>query len=955
MAKISDECIIGLDTMKMFKMVLDVGKGMVGVNGKVLPGCFKYVGGAEVPLYPVETVRRVEDRDKTAFVTKYGQFVFNRMPFGLSNAPGTFCRALGLVLRGLSWESVVSFLDDIVILGRGFEDHMKNMEQVLSRFRDFKLKLKPSKCELLKRDIIFLGHKVSKEGVSPNPGKVKEVKEWPTPKNKTELESFLGLINFYREHLDRFADTAACLYRLTGAKVKFDWGEEEEDSFQKLKEAITEAPLLVYPREGGGFVLDTDASDKAIGAVLSQVQDGKERVVAYGSFVLSTAQRNYCVTRRELLAIVVFTKHFRHYLLGNKFKVRTDHNSLIWLMRFKNIEGQLARWIEELQNYEMELLYRAGRDHGNADGMSRLPDMVELCRGYKAGVKIEELPCGGCRFCVRMQDKWGKFEEEVDDVVPLAVREVGLEPGGWVENYTKEEIRKVQLEDEIVGKVLRWLELGGEPQREELLLSDPAVKYFWRFKENLAIRGGVLKYKWMSGIDRWLLVVPEILKGTVLECCHSKGMAGHMGIEKTKSRILERAIWYNLRNSCEEHVKGCAVCNRQKKGCRVARGEQQLFHAGYALERVHIDIMGPLMETQKGNKYILVIVDQFTKWVEAFPLKNQLAETVAGVVVREFVARFGCPLEIHTDHGRNFESELFKEMCELLEIGKTRTTSYRPSANGQVERYNRSIAQIIRCCIGDRQERWDDFVGIAVGAIRATVNRSTGFTPNRMMLGREVMMPLDLMLGSDGEEARRGGTFGADFKDGWVEAHRKAREILEGVQRRQKKYYDLRKRTTIYEVGDVVLRKNNAGVLGSSKKLNPVWKGIWVVNKIMSAVLLEIKNNKKVCVVHHDTIKKCGDSDLPRWVERLRGQIKEREGAKEVSREDKNVGSGEGECELSSVAGEEIVEESAGGDAESTSDTLAYEGGIGKKYVKRQKRKRKVPKWLDQYVWDSEE
>ena len=152
----------------------------------------------------------------------------------------------------------------------------------------------------------------------------------------------------------------------------------------------------------------------------------------------------------------------------------------------------------------------------------------------------------------------------------------------------------------------------------------------------------------------------EILKGTVLEICDSKGMAGHIEIEKTKSIISDRVIWYNLRNSCEEHVKGCAVCNRQKKGCRVARVEQHLFHAGYALERVHIDIMKPLMETQKGNKYILVIVDQFTKWMEAYPLKNQLTETEVRVVVKEFVARFGRPLEIHTDQGRNFESELLK-------------------------------------------------------------------------------------------------------------------------------------------------------------------------------------------------------------------------------------------------------------------------------------------------------
>ena len=186
-------------------------------------------------------------------------------------------------------------------------------------------------------------------------------------------------------------------------------------------------------------------------------------------------------------------------------------------------QGGLRNW----KNNDMELLYRAGRDHGNAYGMSRLPDMVELCRGYKGGSKSRRVTMWGCRFCVRLQ---AKFEEEVNDLVPLAVREIRLEPGGWVEKYTKEELRKVQLEDDIVWKVLRWLELGGEPQREELLLADPDVKYFWRFKENLAIRGGVLKYKWMSRIDRWLLAVPEIIKGTVLEFCHSKCMACHMGV-----------------------------------------------------------------------------------------------------------------------------------------------------------------------------------------------------------------------------------------------------------------------------------------------------------------------------------------------------------------------------------------------------------------------------------------
>ena len=166
--------------------------------------------------------------------------------------------------------------------------------------------------------------------------------------------------------------------------------------------------MLVYPREGGGFILDTDASDKAIGRVLSQIQDGEERVVGYGSYVLSAPQRNYCVTRKELLAVVTFTRTYRHYLLGNHFSVRTDHGSLVWLMKFKNIEGQLARWLEELQEYDMEVSHRAGRAHGNADALLRKVGGEEFCADF-VGEGVGGLPCGGCKFCSKMQEKWGNF------------------------------------------------------------------------------------------------------------------------------------------------------------------------------------------------------------------------------------------------------------------------------------------------------------------------------------------------------------------------------------------------------------------------------------------------------------------------------------------------------------------------------------------------------------------
>ena len=314
-----------------------------------------------------------DDKPKSAFITRKGLFQFRVLPFRLCNAPATFERLMETVLAGLQWDICLIYIDDVIVYGRTFEEALKNLETVLERLRIAGLKLKAKKCRLFSKSVSFLGHIISDKGIETDPEKVRAVKEWPVPVNVTEVRSFLGLCSYYRRFIPKFADKAKPLHRLTEKGCQFVWDSDCEEAFETLKKHLTEAPVLAYPDFSKPFVLDTDASDTSIGAVLSQIHDGKERVVCYGSRSLTKAERKYCVTRKELLSLVFFVKNYRHYLLGRKFKIRTDHNSLRWLMRTKSPEGQMARWIDALSSYEFDVEHRPGRKHSNADAMSRRP------------------------------------------------------------------------------------------------------------------------------------------------------------------------------------------------------------------------------------------------------------------------------------------------------------------------------------------------------------------------------------------------------------------------------------------------------------------------------------------------------------------------------------------------------------------------------------------------------
>ena len=276
-----------------------------------------------------------KDIPKTAFITKYGLFEYTKMPFGLCSAPSTFQLCMELVFRGLQWKTLLIYLDDLIIIGKTMSENLMHLDEVLHRLEQAGLKLKPSKCQILQSEVVFLGHVVSQLGIHPNPMLVESVKLWRAPNSRRGVQQFLGLVNYYRCFIPSFIDIAAPLTELTRKDGVFSWSGTAETAFQKLKEALLSAPILVFPRDEGDFVLDTDASAIGIGAVMQQVQDGEEKVVANGSKKLNKQQRRYCVTRRELLAIVVFLKEFRNYLQGKSFVIRTDHSSLPWLLHFK--------------------------------------------------------------------------------------------------------------------------------------------------------------------------------------------------------------------------------------------------------------------------------------------------------------------------------------------------------------------------------------------------------------------------------------------------------------------------------------------------------------------------------------------------------------------------------------------------------------------------------------------
>lgn len=314
------------------------------------------------------------DKEKTAFSVPSGHYEYNRMPFGLKGAPACFTRLMNEVLRGLIGTSCYVYMDDIICYGKDLQHQIANLRLVFDRLREHKLLLQSEKCTFLKSSTTYLGHIISREGVMPDPGKVEAVENFPIPKTSRDMKSFLGLCGYYRRFIKDFAKIAKPLNRLLKEGTEFIWTNEQETAFQQIKQCLISEPVLQYPDFTKEFTLITDASQEALGAVLSQGTVGKDdRPIAYASRTLNSAEKSYSTTEKELLAVVWSVKYFRPYLWGRHFKVVTDHRPLRWLMSLKDPGSRLTRWTIKLSEYDFEVIHRPGKANSNADALSRIP------------------------------------------------------------------------------------------------------------------------------------------------------------------------------------------------------------------------------------------------------------------------------------------------------------------------------------------------------------------------------------------------------------------------------------------------------------------------------------------------------------------------------------------------------------------------------------------------------
>lgn len=795
------------------------------------------------------------DKRKTAFCTPFGLFEWNRMPFGLCNAPSTFQRLMERIFGDQHCQSLLLYLDDVVVFSSTITEHMERLDAVLGRLQQENLKAKLEKCAFFKPEVSYLGHVISKDGVATDPDKIEVVSKWQRPNHVSKLRSFLGFASYYRRFVEGFAKLAAPLHRLVaeliGTKSRKPsersladaWTQECEQSFEGLKARLVSAPVLTYANFSLPFILEVDASYSGLGAVLSQEQDGKVRPVAYASRGLKPTERNmnnYSSMKLEFLALKwAMSEKFRDYLLGHKCVVYTDNNPLSHLSTIK-LGATEQRWASELAVFDFTIKYKPGRNNQNADALSRQNSAGAIMPLHAIpGIPVPE-----------------PLQQAIEVTQATQVIQATISAFPY---HTLADLRVLQEADAHISQFRKFWTRRKAPDRAERQQMSEETLVLVRQWDRLVEQEGVLHRRVCRPKGEMVLqlVLPMSLKSQILQQLHNEH--GHQGVKRTTDLVHERCYWPGMHQDIK---RWCQECER----CQVAKDTQPTASAymGHLLASRPNQILAidfTMMEPSKnGMENVLVMTDVFSKYTQAIPTHDQRASTVAKVLVNEWFYRFGVPSRIHSDQGRNFESHLIEQLCSMYGVAKSHTTPYHPAGNGQCERFNRSLHNLLRTLPATKKRDWSCYLPQVTFAYNTTAHQSTGESPYFLMFGRDPQLPVDFLLARVQEPV-------AGSTHDWIVEHQtrlrhaleNANQHLEAAAERRKRNYDQHVRDDPLQQGQLVHLKN-MGIRGRHK-IQDIWSPI--VYKVLRApaaggsvyTIAPLEEPRQVKHVHRSLLK----------------------------------------------------------------------------------------------------
>lgn len=706
--------------------------------------------------------------EKTSFVTPDGQYEFLRMPFGLANAPAVFQRLINRIVSPLKGQiSVLAYMDDILIPSKDAMSGLHALELVLRALRDAGLKLKLSKCTFLETKVDYLGYEVTQQGIRPGSHKIDAVENFRVPSNVHGVRQFIGLASYFRKFIKDFATIARPLTKLTKKAVAWCWGNEQQRAFDILKQRLISRPILAIYKQGAEIELHTDASQLGLGGILLQQQTENDlKPIAYFSRQTTKEEQKYHSYELETLAVVSSLQRFRVYLLGVRFKIVSDCSALRATFIKRDLLPRVARWWIQLQEFDCSIEYRAGKKMPHVDALSRNPDGT-----------ANEL-------------------KDIDDVGLLHI-----ELGDW--------LLIAQLQDPRLKYVHEVLNREAKDAEESQIKSDYALK------DNRVFRKTPDGLKW---------AVPKAARQKIVRLCHDE--MGHFGVSKTLEK-LQADYWFaSMRRYVRRYVATCLECLYHKEPAGKRPGHlHSIEKVSMPMHTVHIDHLGPFVKSTTNNSYLLVVVEAFTKFVFAKAVKNTKTIFVERLLT-SISETFGFPQRIISDRGSAFTSKKFEEFCNERGIKHVATAVATPRANGQVERYNRTILSTLAASLSE-EKRWDWDVPRVVWGLNNTVNKATGKCPSELLLGYRPRNAVESQILNSIGEPRYDGD-----RDKTREA---AGEVIRRNQSEQETRFNKRRAPPRkFSCGDIVVtRRITCSNDGASKKLLPKYAGPYQVTRVL--------------------------------------------------------------------------------------------------------------------------